>query len=488
MKSLRVQMIVLSQALVLLACLPIAFGGFWLSRRELEEELSHRLIGLAQAYAAHLEMTHDAGRLERLQADSVATHGRLKAEMTTFRDATGLGRVRVVDKQLRVLVDTNSADTIMPAFDLEPERLEIDHVLQAGTATTSLRFEAEDGTLMQRGFAVLRSDGQVVGAVVAEGSAPFFEGLRDFALMVGIFLVVMLLSVAALTYRFSRRLTVPLGRLLSVTQRLEEGALETVVPSLGTNEVGDLARAIERMRAALAARDTQTQMLLAGIAHEVRNPLSGMELFVGLLEEDLRGDPVAHEKVERVRRELDYLKRVVEEFLAYSRNVRASTVRFAGRELLLEVAESCSCVAQAAGVRVVVQPAQIELTADREMLRGAVANVVLNAIQASSAGSVVRLELQQEGSFRVVEIVDGGRGMSAEVLSRANQPFFTTREKGTGLGLALAQKVAERHGGRLSVASTEGVGTTVRFSLPFDLAVPIAAEEATTSLDPDWIG
>ena len=488
MKSLRVQMIVLSQALVLLACLPIAFGGLWLSRRELEEELSHRLIGLAQAYAAHLEMTHDAGRLERLQADSVATHGRLKAEMTTFREATGLGRVRVVDKQLRVLVDTNSADTIMPAFDLEPERLEIDHVLQAGTATTSLRFEAEDGTLMQRGFAVLRSDGQVVGAVVAEGSAPFFEGLRDFALMVGIFLVVMLLSVAALTYRFSRRLTVPLGRLLSVTQRLEEGALETVVPSLGTNEVGDLARAIERMRAALAARDTQTQMLLAGIAHEVRNPLSGMELFVGLLEEDLRGDPIAHEKVERVRRELDYLKRVVEEFLAYSRNVRASTVRFGGRELLLEVAESCSCVAQAAGVRVVVQPAQIELTADREMLRGAVANVVLNAIQASSAGSVVRLELQQEGSFRVVEVVDGGRGMSAEVLSRANQPFFTTREKGTGLGLALAQKVAERHGGRLSVASTEGVGTTVRFSLPFDLAVPLAVEDAATSLGPDWIG
>jgi signal transduction histidine kinase len=160
----------------------------------------------------------------------------------------------------------------------------------------------------------------------------------------------------------------------------------------------------------------------------------------------------------------------------------------AGRELLLEVAESCSCVAQAAGVRVVVQPAQLELTADREMLRGAIANVVLNAIQASSASGIVKLELQQEGSFRVVEVVDTGRGMSAEVLSRANQPFFTTREKGTGLGLALAQKVAERHGGRLSVASTEGVGTTVRFSLPFDLAVPIAVEEATTALDPDWIG
>jgi signal transduction histidine kinase len=135
-----------------------------------------------------------------------------------------------------------------------------------------------------------------------------------------------------------------------------------------------------------------------------------------------------------------------------------------------------------------VQPAQLELTGDREMLRGAIANVVLNAIQASSTGGIVKLELQQEGSFRAVEVIDTGRGMSAEVLSRANQPFFTTREKGTGLGLALAQKVAERHGGRLSVASTEGVGTTVRFSLPFDLAVPIAVEEATTALDPDWIG
>lgn len=488
MKSLRVQMIVLSQALVLLACLPVAFGGFWLSRRELEDELAHRLIGLAQSYAAHLELTHDAGRLERLQADSVATHGRLKAEMESFRDATRLGRLRVVDTELRVLVDSNSGDTLIPAFDLAPERLEIDQVLLAGTATTSLRFEAEDGSIMQRGFASLQSDGKVIGAVVAEGSASFFDRMREFAVLISVYLLVTMLTVAWLTYRFSHRLTKPLGRLLGVTKRLEEGALQTTVPPLGNNEVGDLARAIERMRAALAARDAQTQMLLAGIAHEVRNPLSGMELFVGLLEEELRGDTVAHEKVERVRRELDYLKRVVEEFLAYSRDVRASTVRFPGRALLLEVSESCSCAAQAAGVRLAVTPVQMDLTADREMLRGAVVNVVLNAIQASPPGSIVRLELDPEGSSRAVEVIDSGRGMSPEVLARAKQPFFTTREKGTGLGLALAQKVAERHGGRLVVKSSEGLGTTVRFSLPFDLAVPEASTVVAEALGPDWIG
>ena len=488
MKSLRVQLIVLSQALVLLACLPVAFGGFWLSRRELEDELAHRLIGLAQSYAAHLELTHDAGRLQRLQPDSVATHGRLQSELVQFRDATRLGRVRVIDTELRVLVDSNSPDTIIRAFDLEPERVEIDQVLQAGTATTSLRFEAEDGSIMQRGFAALQADGKVIGAVVAEGSAPFFARMQKFALMLSIYLLVTMAGVALLTYRYSHRLIVPLGRLLKVTMRLEEGALHTTVPPLGPNEIGDLAQAIERMRAALAARDAQTQMLLAGIAHEVRNPLSGMELFVGLLEEELRGDAVAHEKVERVRRELDYLKRVVEEFLAYSRDVRASTTRFAGRDLLLEVSESCGCAAQAAGVRLVVGPVQLELTADREMLRGAIVNVVLNAIQASRQGGVVRLELEQAGSFRTVQVVDGGRGMSAEVLAKAVQPFFTTREKGTGLGLALAQKVAERHGGRLVVRSEEGVGTTVQFSLPFDLAVPVASSAAAEALGPDWIG
>ena len=104
MKGLRLQLIVLSQVLVLLASLPVAIGGFWLSRRELERELAHRLIGLAQSYASHLELTHDAGRLQRLQPDSVATHARLRDEMTQFRDATALRRVRVIDSD-HVLID-----------------------------------------------------------------------------------------------------------------------------------------------------------------------------------------------------------------------------------------------------------------------------------------------------------------------------------------------------------------------------------------------
>lgn len=487
MKSLRVQLIVLSQVLVLVAAIPVAAGGFWLSRRELEDELANRLIGLAQAYAAHLEISRDAGRLERLQADSVATHGRLREEMLAFRTATQLGRVRVIDARLRVLVDSNSAETMVPAFDLEPERAEIEPVLSAGAATVSLRFEAEDGTKMQRGFAALRADGRVVGAVVAEGSAPFFDRLSEFALLMAGYLLVTMSLVALLVYRFSLRLTVPLGRLLRVTRRLEEGALQTPVPSLGLNEIGDLARAIDRMRSALAARDAQTQMLLAGIAHEVRNPLSGMELFVGLLEEDLRSDAARHAKVERVRRELDYLKRVVDEFLAYSREVRASTTRFSGRDLLTEVVESCVPAAGEAGVRLLVEEAEVEISADREMLRSALQNVLLNAIQASAPGAEVQVRATADGATRILEVADRGRGMSADVLARAAQPFFTTREKGTGLGLALAQKVAERHGGLLRVTSEAGVGTVVRFELPFDLAAPVAAT-APTGTGADWIG
>ena len=384
-------------------------------------------------------------------------------------------------------MDSNSADTMVPAFDLEPERAEIEPVLRAGAAAVSLRFEAEDGAKMQRGFAALRSDGRVVGAVVAEGSAPFFDRLSEFALLMTGYLVVTMSLVALLVYRFSLRLTVPLDRLLRVTRRLEEGALQTPVPTLGANEIGDLARAIERMRAALAARDAETQMLLAGIAHEVRNPLSGMELFVGLLEDDLRSDEARHAKVERVRRELDYLKRVVEEFLAYSREVRASTVRFSGRAFLLEVEESCAPAAAAAGVVTLVTPDEAEISADREMLRGAVQNVVLNAIQASPPGATVEIRLRDEGGRRSVEVRDDGCGMSPDVLARATQPFFATRETGTGLGLALALKVAERHGGALRVSSAAGAGTLVRFELPFDDAAP-PVEATTAGSDPDWIG
>ena len=105
------------------------------------------------------------------------------------------------------------------------------------------------------------------------------------------------------------------------------------------DEVGQLAARLDEMRAALRARDERLQMMLAGIAHEVRNPLGGLELYAGLLREGLAGQPERLAEVARIEREIGYLKNVVTDFLEYARRPRPELAPLPLPELLNEVAE-----------------------------------------------------------------------------------------------------------------------------------------------------
>jgi signal transduction histidine kinase len=110
--------------------------------------------------------------------------------------------------------------------------------------------------------------------------------------------------------------------------------------------------------------------------------------------------------------------------------------------------------------------AEGEARADREQVRRALVNLVRNAIEAAPAASEVELAAWSAGGEAVFEVRDRGPGLSPEARASLFRPFFTTKERGTGLGLVLAKKVAEAHGGRLTVSDRAGGGTTARLVLP----------------------
>jgi signal transduction histidine kinase len=222
------------------------------------------------------------------------------------------------------------------------------------------------------------------------------------------------------------------------------------------NEGEDRTRALE----GVAAR----------LAHEVKNPLAAIK---GLSTHMARNasDPKSAERLAIVAAEADRLQSIVESYLSFSRGLEELNVAMTkpfdiARELTLLLETR----AADAGVTLeVTGSADVELNADARKLRQALLNFVLNAMQASSSGQKVTVDIGRACSvdgFLRLRVVDHGAGMSPEILERISKPYFTTREGGTGLGVAVARGIIEQHGGHVRYETVPGKGTTVVVDLP----------------------
>lgn len=517
-RSLRDKLIL---AFLLPTLLLVALNGamtYWVARGGLEEELGARLIAIGQTLAAELSGGVEAGQLARMDESKVRTRDRLRHRLEAIRAQTGARRLFLFDPSLKSLVDTREDVSFgQKLFTLEADRFELERVLENGESTTSVLFSDEDGTRYKTAYVPILlqpEDGQaepeVVAALGVEASASFFDLLTDFAsglFVLGLFGLVLVILVGVF---FARRLVQPVNELVIAAKSLGEGALDEPIISAdmlersrGGDELASLRVSFEEMRRAILGRDRQMQMMLSGIAHEVRNPLGGMELFCGLLREDLEwDDPVDEdkiEKVDRIQRELNYLNKVVTDFLDFARHRPLELERFDAAALAEEIRNLLANDALEHGCELVLDleevegegeegAAALELSADRERLRRAIINTVRNAWQASPDGGAITLRVMAPTpTERVIEIKDQGSGIPEEKLAEILTPFFTTKEKGSGLGLALTGKIIEQHGGQMTIDSTVGEGTTVRFVLPFDPDIEQAAR-AQAAIPEGWLG
>lgn len=469
--SLRARLLV---TFLVPALIVLGLGGWLLfraSRAVLEEELGDALSRVAASVASELKADRVLSLTpEDAQGEGSRTFRALSAQLNEVKSRTQVRRVLVFDAQRRARLDLGG---VLPPLAEVPELLrdsgELDLVFRGQRASSQVLFEGTDGQLYKTGYAPILSDGQVVAAVAIEGSAAFFgplTGLRNaFLSLAGLMLA--LLTVAAVVS--AAAVQRPLDRLVASALRIGQGDLSTPVPPEGQWEVGILARELEAMRTSLESRDRQLKLMLGGVAHEVKNPLGGMKLFVGLLEEELRSPTLdvseARAHLEKVSRELSYLERIVEDFLGFAREQRLNVAPLDVGPWLAAAAHHLAGEAGARQVRIEVEAADLRLTADESLLTSALVNLIKNAVQVSLAQQLVRVRAKLEGPRCVVEVEDQGAGIPVEAQARIFEPFFTTREKGTGLGLPLARKIAEAHRGTLTVTSRPGQ-TIFRLELP----------------------
>lgn len=316
---------------------------------------------------------------------------------------------------------------------------------------------------------------------VDEALAPL-QNLRRlsliFALVFAVFLVVTAWFVAG-------GIVAPVRRLLRATRRVASGELDVEVEVEEENEVGELGRAFNEMTEELArAAERVEEMhrreierasqlatvgeLASGVAHEIKNPLVGISNGLDLVRRGIGEQPELEPIMEEMSTQLERIEAAVRDLLAFARPQEPKLAPVDPGEIVERAGRLVQPAADNAGVQLELQYGTNgdRLSADAELLRQALVNLMMNAVQATSEGGRVTVTSGTEGDHAVFRVSDTGRGIHPGELNDVFKPFYTTRHNGTGLGLPITREIVKRHGGKIDVQSRLGEGTTFSLTLP----------------------
>jgi two-component system, NtrC family, nitrogen regulation sensor histidine kinase NtrY len=332
-------------------------------------------------------------------------------------------------------------------------------------------------------------DNQVLGILlVGNTRRPYVElrnRIRSAALLAGsagIILAILFSGWAA------SRVTRPVEQLAQGAREVAAGNWDIRVPVDSSDELGALAESFNRMtRELLEQRELLVQAervaawreLARRLAHELKNPLFPLQLTVENLVRARQQSPEQFDEVFRessstLLAEITNLKTIISRFSEFSRMPQPQLQRVLVNEIVQNVARLIQAQLRSPertpiACRLELAEALQPIAADPELLHRALSNLALNAMDAMPQGGTLTLRTRQGDDRVFVEVADTGAGLTAEECERLFTPYYTSKPHGTGLGLAIVQSIISDHGGRISVRSEPGRGTTFIIELPGNL-------------------
>jgi signal transduction histidine kinase len=213
--------------------------------------------------------------------------------------------------------------------------------------------------------------------------------------------------------------------------------------------------------------------LTASIAHEIRNPLTGIKMVAQLLEDEIINlDEQLLEHIQLQIEEVERLDRIVTEMLRFARPATPKIET-------CEIGKLLESIIFILKNRIAQKNIKLSLnficdedsvcSCDCDQIKQVLLNVIINSIDSIKGGGVIKIDVDSDSKYFRIMVKDNGCGVEEEKIRKVFNPFFTTKEKGTGLGLAIAHRIIEEHGGRIIFTSRKGEGTKVELLLPLKL-------------------
>jgi signal transduction histidine kinase len=410
------------------------------------------------------------------------------------KDAADLDNVILIGVGNKTLVDANGQLPVGEEYVMvKADEEGLKSVWEEGNTKVSVLYPGKEGRLYKSAYApVMTEAGKVVAVIRVEASAKFLDIVNRAGVILLVSALIMTAMAALLGMLIARSIVIPIKQLVRASQRIADGDLDTEVFIRSSDEIGFFARTFNQMSRNLKklyqeveARGKQIVELSASVAHEVRSPISAIQGFTELLEDDMDHDDPGLEYIADIKNEIKILSSKITDFINFARPLEIEPIPSDINEILDSALVSMDKEVTDSGVSVVTNfgsdlPA---VQGDFDQLRGLFVNLIRNAVQAMDGGGGMVISARTtnddmqdvDGDPNCVEIriEDTGCGMDPGAVEHAFEPFFTTKGSGTGLGLAIVKKIVDVHNGKIELKSDVGRGTTVKVFLPISKSIDL---------------
>jgi len=373
------------------------------------------------------------------------------------REQLGLNEVFIFDTSGTVLVESTPGNAAA-AYLINQQALK---VLPSGQTYLSVPFKAKDDNWYLWGFHRLNKTYYL-------GLQESVQRLAEIDYLTRLFWALGLAGVllTILTGWFlAKNLAAPVERLADFSSDIGKGNFESAVPENIYGELAVLKESLIKMRSDLQTQQEEKENILAQIAHELRNPLGGVELLASLIKEK----PEAEEKnaayLEKMLNEIQFMKGQLNAFLEYSRPVPAAAETVNLAELIMELENSFSEKLEKKKIKIFNNLNIDTVIFDKAHLKQVLVNLLENSLNIIEEDGYIEILADVKHQHQFISVTDNGPGIPEEDLENIFKPFFSGRKNGTGLGLSICRKLCEENNARIYAVNNDGAGCTFQIEV-----------------------
>lgn len=464
--KLRPRILSLVIGILIVSFLALSIPLYWYTRSALEDEMDKRLLNTARITAGQLsgDLLLNLTREPALSAVRLA----LEQELSSF----------LVDGIEGIAIYSQEGDELAKWSQMKADHPQVSVLLQNFSgigsnveSAVSEIYQFPEGGYFKAAAISISTGNNPPAILVVWGGADFMAVIDQIVGSVFWIILVSILIAVSLSIVFSRSLIRPVMQLSNYTKSIQKNIYTGTVDLGRTDELGDLNRALAEMHTEIRENEQSMKQLLSGIAHEIKNPLGGIEIYTGLLEEAFSEgangeDSVEHRSyLEKVTKELRHLKQIVLEYLDYARPLRSRLEPLAVEAILEDIHRILHPEMRQKNVHYSLSGKGVVL-GDESKLRRVFLNLLKNSLEAVNERGTISINIESQDGVVSVEVSDDGKGIPEADLADIFNPYFTTQDKGYGLGLAIVKSIIDEMNGTILVKSEVGKGAKFTLRLP----------------------